>query len=219
MSLLRIPQKIESDFVEILSIENDYLNMVNVCKICGLPNPEEDHLKVYHIDETGLIKCYFCSLMFMNMNTLLQHVRIHNEDHIICRYCGDKFSVYESYITHLLLSEDHSFYRCLEHDCGYITDLNREIYNHMVYHVILGLQKKVRKNNQLCFMCPDPMCPFETKNKSDVKDHLYNHAGKRKFMCSFCTFGSKDQSLTIEHIKNLHKDKTNKPEEAVEINQ
>ena len=189
-------------------MEHEYLNMINICMFCGLVNPEEDHVINQHTNKLGFGKCCFCSLEFKESTALIQHIRIHNRGHIKCVYCRKRFSNYESFIAHMLLREDHSFYRCSNFDCYYSTDKEKDIFLHTKNHVLPELYIKIRKTKDLRFLCPDPKCTFASKNKSVVKNHVEYHVGKKDFQCLYCSFGSKSYVCTNDHMNNCHKSKS-----------
>ena len=54
------------------------------------------------------------------------------------------------------------------------------------------------------WLCPFPMCGYETDRESWLKTHMRKHTGERPFACDFCQYRSAQKSNLTVHMRKVH---------------
>ena len=166
------------------------------CKICGklfkYPSDLQRHM-MYHTGERPYV-CPVCNKGFTRKQTLIYHVRTHDQSPYKCDTCGKHFKMRCGLIAHMKkhLTTSSGTY-CTKCDVKFSDrfKLNR----HRRLHTTDGLQ---------CDICHDNF-PFGADMRAHILTHTTTIMGAVWFCCYMCPERFREKRLVKSHLDQVHR--------------
>jgi hypothetical protein len=175
-----------------------YLDQPAVCPVCDAALEKLSMLNLHYADAHGngaKLCCLQCMKPVPAVSLSEHWKRFHRCEERLCPYCGKRFTLWNSYVTHLL---DHEGRRRRKDNfvcdaCGKSFGEAKALLSH----------RASKHGGEKALECGD--CGKRFSVQARLRRHRVMHAGIKPFRCMLCDYASSRRTNVPGHVRLKHK--------------
>ena len=193
--------------------------LVYQCDMCSLTflslSDLKEHIKKQH---TVNLPCPVCDNTFINDRDLHKHIRVKHQKHAcnFCPYIARNPESLDSHERHHLKSSIEKCILCISDET--FSNLGMLELHYRMSHNIEVVERTLSEGMKTIFYACT-VCTFESFDIDEFDGHQAEHARKLKFRCTLCERSFQNRFSALQHQKKNHAVEIKKKEEELRQNQ